>query len=828
MATRRCSARSLHSSYAALSQQIEAIPGGADDVARKALLRTLPRVADAQGTTVLLSAGGAQLAALPAVRHVATRLASVAPAFVASGLLTADSGGSYISYADLGLIPQAMGRLSRDGTQMLVTFTSTQGFIVSKSYTDFLQGLRKELRAALRDVNGTVSGEVTGGLAVTSDSTTAILQDVAKSDGITVTISFLLLAAALRSVRLITLAFACLVASFGGAFLLTWPLTTAMNTPNFVTSLVISTLISLSLDYSLFLLTHLKGSTRRGVPMPQAVEAMLRSSGHTVAVSGATLAACFLVLATQPVSIVRAPGIATTFAVVSSVASNLTLTPSLLLLFPGFFAGTAARLERCTPPASPRLEALGERVESLTRRVWARVAYTTQHYKISVTVVLLAAMVVPFAVHLPHFEVSQSNRNIVPRGEPSVEALYALQDAFGPSLLTPARLLGVADAPGAALSPPFFASAHDAVDAALSASSFSGMLVATDVSGLPWRDGQPTNATLVAAAVAATAACPANTPAACRAVCPADACVLRLAAASSLSDDGRAMLLSLAVRYSLNSDDGVAWATAVRTALAGVNAATPGITWFLLVEPAPRTIEYVYEHFGDLVGITAAVVFVILAVSFRSLAISVRAVVTLCVMEIAVFGAATAIYCRNMVPPGVLHTFSGDDGLFWLMPILAFSLMTGLGLDYDIFLLTSVVEERMKGWSDADAISVGLMRSGPVISWAGIIMSVAFCGFLFSEIPLLNQLGFFVVFSVLIDTFVIRPLLVPSVMHILGAPNYWPRKVPVPSRGPLDLHTAAHALPDEEEDDCATEKEAAGPAKALAPALPDEAAEEAV
>ena len=60
------------------------------------------------------------------------------------------------------------------------------------------------------------------------------------------------------SVRLIALTFVALVASFGGAFLLLWPLTGALSTPNFVTSMMISTLVSLSLDYSLFLLSHLR------------------------------------------------------------------------------------------------------------------------------------------------------------------------------------------------------------------------------------------------------------------------------------------------------------------------------------------------------------------------------------------------------------------------------------------------------------------------------------------------------------------------------------------------------------------------------------------
>lgn len=82
-------------------------------------------------------------------------------------------------------------------------------------------------------------------------------------------------------------------------------------------------------------------------------------------------------------------------------------------------------------------------------------------------------------------------------------------------------------------------------------------------------------------------------------------------------------------------------------------------------------------------------------------------------------------------------------------------------------------------------MSRGLRRSGPIISFAGIIMSIAFSGFLFSSIPLLNQLGFFVVFAVLCDTFVIRPLLVPSVMHILGSLNWWPGRMPPPTEDGL-------------------------------------------
>ena len=94
---------------------------------------------------------------------------------------------------------------------------------------------------------------------------------------------------------------------------------------------------------------------------------------------------------------------------------------------------------------------------------------------------------------------------------------------------------------------------------------------------------------------------------------------------------------------------------------------------------------------------------------------------------------------------------------------------------------------------------MGVLSSGPIISWAGVIMAVAFGGYLVSEIPLLNQLGFFVVFAVLLDTFVIRPLLVPAMMHIMGEANFWPAPMPPPTRTGLVLRCGAAQMPAEEE-----------------------------
>lgn len=70
----------------------------------------------------------------------------------------------------------------------------------------------------------------------------------------------------------------------------------------------------------------------------------------------------------------------------------------------------------------------------------------------------------------------------------------------------------------------------------------------------------------------------------------------------------------------------------------------------------------------------------------------------------------------------------------------------------------------------------------PAPPQAGLIMSIAFSGLVFSHIPVVSQVGFLIVYAVLVDSFIVRPLLVPAQMHLLGEAAYWPRRMPPASR----------------------------------------------
>jgi RND superfamily putative drug exporter len=111
---------------------------------------------------------------------------------------------------------------------------------------------------------------------------------------------------------------------------------------------------------------------------------------------------------------------------------------------------------------------------------------------------------------------------------------------------------------------------------------------------------------------------------------------------------------------------------------------------------------------------------------------------------------------------------------FLVLVALAF----GLSTDYGVFLLTRIKEARDRGMSDADAVAVGLQRTGAIVTAAAILLAVALGAFLTGHLVFLKEVGAGAAAAVLIDAFAIRGLLVPSLMSLLGSANWW-------SPGPL-------------------------------------------
>jgi uncharacterized membrane protein YdfJ with MMPL/SSD domain len=143
----------------------------------------------------------------------------------------------------------------------------------------------------------------------------------------------------------------------------------------------------------------------------------------------------------------------------------------------------------------------------------------------------------------------------------------------------------------------------------------------------------------------------------------------------------------------------------------------------------------------------------------------------------AVFGLMVLIFQDGRLESLLAYTSSG--AIEQTMPILLFAVAFGLSTDYAVFLLSRIKEARDNGASDSECVAIGLERTGRIVSAAALMFAVAIGAFATSKIIFIKQNGVGTALAVLIDASIIRALLVPSLMELLGKWNWW---APAPLR----------------------------------------------
>eukprot|EP00931_Biecheleriopsis_adriatica_P083725 TRINITY_DN573_c0_g1_i1.p1 TRINITY_DN573_c0_g1~~TRINITY_DN573_c0_g1_i1.p1 ORF type:complete len:942 (+),score=175.16 TRINITY_DN573_c0_g1_i1:64-2826(+) len=255
-----------------------------------------------------------------------------------------------------------------------------------------------------------------------------------------------------------------------------------------------------------------------------------------------------------------------------------------------------------------------------------------------------------------------------------------------------------------------------------------------------------------------------------------------------VSQQNHAMLTFVFPKSDPFSPDAFELATLMRDVLknettAG-NAEIPGLT-FLTFSPGSvmmDLIEVTSKQLPLCFAACAVVCLLFVAGWFGALFIPFKLLLTVVVPITWTFGAGLYVYEDGLLQswgvtyPGLIPT--GDAGIDWTVPMFSLTFMMGLALDYEIFLFERIREFRLEGFSDNKSIQLGLAATGGTISAAGLIMALTFTSQLLGSVPVTNQLGFILVFSIVVDTFVVRSILVPAMLSILPASNYWPAKMP--------------------------------------------------
>lgn len=120
-----------------------------------------------------------------------------------------------------------------------------------------------------------------------------------------------------------------------------------------------------------------------------------------------------------------------------------------------------------------------------------------------------------------------------------------------------------------------------------------------------------------------------------------------------------------------------------------------------------------------------------------------------------------------------LLNFQSNGGIISLVPILVATILFGLSMDYEVLLLSRIQEEHEATGDNKHSIATGLAHTGQVVSGAAIIMVAVFGGFVLADITMLKSLGFGLAIAVLLDATIVRGILVPTTMSLMGRWNWW-------------------------------------------------------
>ncbi|UJG44094.1 MAG: MMPL family transporter [Candidatus Heimdallarchaeum endolithica] len=605
------------------------------------------------------------------------------------------------------------------------------------------------------------------GLAVMDrDFSIAIIDNLKRMDSFILPIALIVLALVIRRLKLMILPLVSIAISIFTTFLILYGFTYIYTILSFAPSIVMSLVIAISIDYSLFLLTRYREEVEKGKDNYTAVSLMNEHSGHTILVSGLTLAVCFLGLMFFPVNAIASLGLSAGVTVVVTLFTNLTFTPAALLTFGKFFYNEKyiKKIEKKIEKMqnNGKNKRIKQNIKKIKKKInWVTITKFSQKYAIAI-ILLVLVIAIPISINVMKMDLSLENKHLLPRNTQTWDAYALLEDDFKAGQLLPYYLIFQTNETNGVRTPDFFTNSQKII-ANLSQET---MLTNESITGISWLNGQ---------AIPWFYASMLLNPS----VSDGDSVLYKQMWINYATSDNSSALFEIITPFDPQGKEALDWVKHTRELMEDfeeefgykIFLAGGAIFWI-------DSLETTISLFPYMILTVVLIVYVLIVIMFRSLFIPLRLLITIGLTLSWIFGLAVLVFEQNVLDWLFPNVLNGVNSLYWIVPIISFSIVLGLGLDYDIFLLSRISEYRKKGYSDRSAIIKGVEKTGTIITAAGIIMAIAFSGLLISSEMILNQIGFILCISVLVDTFFIRTILVPAIMSLAQKWNWWPKKMP--------------------------------------------------
>jgi RND superfamily putative drug exporter len=614
-------------------------------------------------------------------------------------------------------------------TFILVGLASTEGPV--ESLVPKLHQLASSLENQLRSRYPAVKLELTGETPLNFDIRKASADDVQHAETLVIPATLVLLlvafgslVAALIPVAVGQLAIATALA-IAGFLALRWHLSILVQN--------LSTMLGLGLgiDYALLMVSRFREAIAVEPDGLKAAAIAARQAGHTLVISASTVAIGFLALLTVPISEVRSIGVAGFLVAGMSVLLASTLVPALLGIL-----GTRINAGRL-----PFLASLDANRAARTGNRWRRWGTViVAHPWVAILVAGVPLLVL--ASQAMRLDTSVPRGDWLPPAAESVRALHTLEQMDRAGIVYSLRVM--LELPNDSIAQTD--SGWNALD------RFSKQLASDP------RTGRVISITTMAGSDRS-----------------ALGSLTRETRRTFLSRDGQEALLEVLPAPGVSLNDQVKWVRELRKQGAAALTGIPGATLRIGGIPA-LTADYqtiVRDRFTSVMALVVVGTLIALIAGFRSLFAAVKAIALNLLSVAASFGVLVLVF-QDGHGVRFFGVPEGTGSIFPIVPIVAFAIVFGLSMDYEVFLVARVLEARRAGLSEEEAIPEGLARTAGLITSAAAIMIVVFAAFTFGSFLVVKMLGFTLAVAVLIDATLVRIVIGPALLRVAGDWNWWP------------------------------------------------------
>ncbi len=503
--------------------------------------------------------------------------------------------------------------------------------------------------------------------------------------------------------------------------------------------------LGLGVDYSLFMVSRFREELKRGRNVEDAVAVAVATAGRAVVFSGLTVSIGLLGLVFFRINFLHSVGMAGVMVVMLAVLAAITLLPAALSIIGTRINAFPVRLPRFRRRAADQplsnTSALAPAVAD-QHGFWYRLSQLVMRYPVRIfvpTFILLVSLGLPFL----SVRFSAPDASILPKDVPSRAAFDLLATRFNDRETTP--ILLAVQTPGDVLATNNVRNLYyyvQRIQADPRVARVDSIVSADPRFTLEQYQQVYTHPQLIAD--------------------PYLAALLK----SSVSGDTTMMLVIS--KYSMLDQRSQALVQTIRNTSPG-----NGITT-LVDGGTAGDMDYVtslYTDFPIAILIVAITTYIVLLFLFRSLVLPLKAILMNTLSILASYGALVVIF-QN----GFLHQILGFTPLGFVEasgPILLFCSLFGLSMDYEVFLLSRIQESFWQTGDNTRAVALGLQRSGAIITSAAVIVIVVSSCFATADMILVKALGLGMALAVTIDATLVRGLLVPSTMRLLGNLNWW-------------------------------------------------------